>query len=178
MSSLINQVILFLLLSCIISKNDDEIEILLNILDCVEKDNSVNKTEIISLRKAFCNDYNPSIILKIYDFLQDNIIIADKCIKNTKDIPYSIEKRIYPLNKKYAEYNWMAFVNCLMENEPDNSIKYLLDYIFSKNYLEAIDEEKRLIMNRNTNVLICSGRKFEGINYENFRMHHFENYFY
>jgi len=181
MSSLINQVILFLLLSCYISTNDNEIEILLNILDCVEKDSNINKTEIISLKKVFYNNYNPSIILKIYDYLQDNVIIADKCIRNIKDIPYSITNRIYPFYKQFAKYNWMAFANCLINspgNAPDNSIKYLLDYIYTKNYLDAFDEERRLIKNRNRNVLICSRQKIDETNFEYFRMNRFENDFY
>ena len=176
MSLLINQAILFLLLSCYISTNDSEAEILLNILDCVEKYPNINKTEIDSLKNAFHYNYNPSKILKIYDFLQDNLIISDKCMRNINDIPLSIRNRIYPLYKHYAKYNWMAYADCLtnsLKKAPDNSIKYLLDYIYSKNYLDAVDEERRLLKNWNINVRICREKKIDEKNVDYFRMNPF-----
>lgn len=169
MRTLINQAIIFLLFSCFISSSDNEIEILLNLLDCLEENENSNKSQIISLKNALYN-FNPSTIIKAYDFLQDNIILLKECLENNKDIPRSIRMRISPLNKDLAKLDWMAYVNCLLSwGDNDKSLKYLLDLIFSKNYSEALEEERNLAINNNEKVILCSQKKNENV-YEKNKM--------
>ena len=158
MKNIINVIALFTLFHIINTSNEKEIEILINILDCLVQNNNMNKTKIISLKNGL-NNYNPFIINKVYDFLHDNMDIVEKCINNIKDIPNSMLRYIYPINKVLGKYNWDAYLNCLLEYNGDNSLKDLINLIISKNYYDALSEEKKLLIHNSENVLICSGKK-------------------
>ena len=119
----------------------------------------MNETKILSLKNGLNNYNNPYIINNVYDFLQDNIDIVEKCTNNFKDIPKSMLRYIYPINKELGKYNWDEYLNCLLENNEDNSLKDLINLIISKNYFDALSEEKKLLINNFEKVLICSVKK-------------------
>ena len=97
------------------SKKANEAEILLNILECFQKNSKVDKIIVNSLIYKIYN-YNPYNIRLVYDFLQDNLDIVNLCTNNLNDIPSSMEKYIYPYNKQLKEYNWRAYLDCLYDN--------------------------------------------------------------
>ena len=159
MKYIINFVVLLTIFHIIIASNGEEIETLINILDCLAQNNNMNKEKILSLKNGLNNYNNPYEINNVYDFLHDNIDTIEKCTNNLKDIPKSMIRYIYPVNKDLGKYNWDEYLNCLLENNGDNSFKDLINLIISKNYYDALSEEKKLLINNSEKVLICSVKK-------------------
>ena len=160
MKNFINLVIVFLLFQSVIPL--DEIETLLNILYCMEQKNEANKTQIISAINRLNN--NPFNIIEVYNFLQNNIYAVNHCTNNLEDLPESMKKYISPMNKHLSELNWGLYLDCLLKyNQRNISLKYFIDLIISKNYYDAFQEEKKLLMDGSEAVLICAGKKNEGI---------------
>ena len=112
MKNLIILSILFLLFTVNASFDDIEIETLLNILSCLEKKDTVNKTKVVSLIHSL-NNYNPYTILKVYNFLQDSIIQVNQCTHYLRDVPDSLKRYIYPYNKELSVLNWKGYLKCL-----------------------------------------------------------------
>ena len=156
MKYIINLAIVFLLFQGVILMN--EIETLFNILDCLKQKNEVNKTQIISQINNLNN--NPYNIIKVYDFLQDNIYSVNHFTNNLEDLPESMKKDIFPFNKKLSEYNWGGYLDCLLNySNRDTSLRNLIDLIISKNYYDAMREEKKILLDGSEAALICAQKK-------------------
>ena len=142
------------------SKKANEAEILLNILECFQKNSKVDKIIVNSLIYKIYN-YNPYNIRLVYDFLQDKLDIVNLCTNNLNDIPSSMEKYIYPYNKQLKEYNWRAYLDCLYDFvQKESSLNGLIDLIKEKNYIDAFLKEKNLLKDGSEGILFC-GRKKE-----------------
>ena len=161
MKHLISLTIAFLLFHHISSMS--EIETLLNILDCMEQNGEVNQTQITSHINRL-NKNNPFDIKMVYDFLGDNLYAVEHCTNDLEDLPEYIQNQIIPYNKVLSKYNWDSYINCLLYYyKRDSSLKYLIDFIISKNYQDALKEESRLLMDGSEAVLICAKKKDNGI---------------
>ena len=130
--------------------DDIEIETLLNILSCLEKKDTVNKTKVISLIHSL-NNYNPYTILKVYNFLQDSIIQVNQCTHYLRDVPDSLKRYIYPYNKELSVLNWKDYLKCLYDFNKGNikSLKNFIELIESKNYYDASDVNENKIEKNN-----------------------------
>ena len=157
MKNLIILSILFLLFTVNVSSDDIEIETLLNILSCLEKKDTVNKTKVVSLIHSL-NNYNPYTILKVYNFLQDSIIQVNQCTHYLRDVPDSLKRYIYPYNKELSVLNWKDYLKCLYDFNKGNikSLKNFIELIESKNYYDAMFEEKKLLIAGDESILICA----------------------
>ena len=146
------------------SQNSEEIEILSNILECMDKGNKLNKT-IINQMKNNLNNYNPYNIQKVYEFMEENLDIVNSCTDDLKDIPDYMKRYIIPFNKRFKEFDWEAYLDCI-NNHPkkdDDSLNTLISFIEEKNYYDAIIEELRLLEQANLVILHCYYKKNENI---------------
>ena len=145
------------------SQNSEEIEILSNILECLDKESKIDKT-IINQMKNNLNNYNPYNIQKVYEFMEEKVDIVNSCTKDMKDIPDYMKRYIIPFDKRLKEFNWELYLNCI-NNHPkkDDSLSDLISLINQKNYYDAIIEELRLLEQANVAVLHCYYKKTENI---------------
>ena len=145
------------------SQNSEEIEILSNILECLDKENKLNKT-IIKQMKNNLSNYNPYNIQKVYEFMEENLDIVNSCTNDMKDIPDYMKRYIIPFNKRFKEFDWETYLNCI-NNHPkkDDSLNTLINFIKEKNYYDAIIEELRLLEQANLAILQCYYKKNENI---------------
>ena len=162
-SSLLFVLIVLSLSQKVNSQNSEEIEILLNILECMDKENKLNKTIINQMRNNL-NNYNPYNLQKVYEFMEENLDNVNSCTDNMKDIPDYMKRYIIPFNKRFKEFDWDLYLNCI-NNHPnkDDSLNTLISFIKEKNYYDAIIEELRLVGRANLAVLHCYYKKNENI---------------
>ena len=105
-------------------------------------------------------NYNPYNLKQIYDFLLENSYVLDSCQNIIEDIPESIRNYISPFNKELQAYNWDSYLSCLYEFiDYENSLKRLIELINTKHYLDALDEENRLLREGSQAILYCDHKK-------------------
>ena len=157
---------LFLLLSeKAFSQNSEEIGILSNILDCIEKGNKAKKN-ITDEMHSYLNNYNPFNVQKVYKFMQDNLDLVKQCTDDLNDIPEYMVRFIIPFQKLLENFNWKNYLDCILKNDKkDGVLDNLIDLINKKEYLDATVEEIKLVQQANEIVLICSRKKDENVSF-------------
>ena len=156
---------LFVIVLCsqkIHSQNAQEIEILLNILQCMQNRNENiirNTTEMIN---SF-NNTNPYKIQKIYDFLKQNLELVGLCTHNFYNLPKYMKRQIIYSNfDDLKNFNWKKYVDCLKNhNRRDESLDTIISLINDKNYYNASVEEIKLLRNGNIPAMHCEKNKYE-----------------
>ena len=151
--------IIMSLLSKILNQNAKEIEVLTNILECLEKDNKKNITEM----KNLLNIYNPFNIQKVYIFLQDNLKLVKLCTNDLSDVPKFMRRNIVPFNKQLKRFNWKKYLDCLNQKKKDNSFDPIIGFIKEKNYYNASIEEMKLLQEGNIIAIQCETKKYINI---------------
>ena len=148
----------------IISEINQEIQLLNNIIQCIEEKNQINKNTTTNLKNLLYN-YNPYNIQKVYEFMQENIHLVNQCTNDLSDIPESLLMNFYPINRLLKRYSWGLYLKCIENHEKrDDSLRGIIDYIHEKNYYSASMEELRLLNEGNIVILLCLGKKNEEMN--------------
>ena len=157
MKSLIFPILIILSYSPeILSQNAKEVEILSEIMECMEKENK-NITKI----KNLLNNYNPYNIQKVYNFLQDNLKLVNLCTNDLSNVPKFMRRHIFPFNKKLKRFNWKKYLECINNHlEKDNSFDQLVNFINEKNYYNASIEEMKLLQEGNIVAIQCENKKY------------------
>ena len=147
----------------IICQNIEEIEILFNITECIEKRNTLNITIIQEVKKLL-NNYNPYNIQKVYEFMQNNLNLVSNCTNDLSDVPEHIKRYIIPFDKQLKKYNWKSYLDCVNNHFRRNkSLDYFIKLINDKKYYEASIEEIHLLEDGNIVIIQCENRKYDNV---------------
>ena len=156
-------IIAIIFLSNIISQNSGEIEILSNMLECLENSNKLNKNIINEVRNYLIN-YNPFNIMKVYEFMQNNLNLVNNCTNDLASVPESIRRNIFPFDKKLKKLNWKNYLDCIQNHSKrDNSLDEIINFINGKNYYNASIEGIRLLEKGNIPAIQCENKKYENM---------------
>ena len=155
--------ILLSLSQIIISESNEEIEILINIIECIEKLNQIGKNVTTTMKNLLYN-YNPFNIQNVYEFMQENLNLVNICTNDLSDVPESLTRYIFPFNKLSKKFNWGKYLDCVINHiKRDNSLDEIIDFIKEKNYYNASMEEMKLLQEGNIVALQCANRKNENL---------------
>ena len=165
MKTLIFYIFIFLSLTEIImAETSQEIEFLINVTECLERSNQLNNNITTNMKNILYN-YNPYSIQKVYEVIQENLNLVSKCTNDLTDIPTSLRRYIYPLDKRLKIFNWSRYLKCIEHHVRKNqSLDGIIGYIREKNYYSASLEEIKLLKEGNVVILQCVNKKNEDIN--------------
>ena len=148
----------------IICQNNEEIELLLNITECIEKKNILNKTITQEVKKLL-NNYNPYNIQKVYEFMQNKLPLVSNCTNDLSEVPEDIKRYIIPFDKQLKQYNWKSYLDCVKNHFRRNkALDYFIKLINDKKYYDASLEEIHLLEEGNIVIIQCENRKYDNVN--------------
>ena len=161
MKYLYTLILVIFCLSNIISQNSEEIEILSNILECIENSNRLSKNDTNDVKNILINP-NPLNIMKVYEFMQNNLNLVNNCTNRLASLPESISRNIYNIDKRLNLLNWKNYLDCIQNHsKKDNSLDEIISLINGKKYYDASIEGIRLLERGNIPALHCDKKKYE-----------------